>query len=148
MAPALFSYGGEAAVFEHYAGEEAPKFVGKTEFHFARYLDRHGIRWLYEPHRFALGDEEHPDRAFTPDFYLPDYDFYFELTVMKQELTTRKNKKIRLMHEQYPEIRVRLLYRRDLARIAEREGFELPEVGSPVEIVEQRWEPLEPSLAA
>ena len=33
--------------------------------------------------------------AFTPDFYLPEQDLYLEVTVMKQSLVTRKNRKIR-----------------------------------------------------
>ena len=33
--------------------------------------------------------------AFTPDFYLPDQDLYVEVTVMRQPLVTRKNRKLR-----------------------------------------------------
>ena len=55
--------------------------------------------------------------CFTPDFYLPEFDLYIELTTMKQSLVTRKNRKLRLMRELYPEIRVKILYRRDFRRL-------------------------------
>ena len=44
-----------------------------------------------------LGRDEHGrvTSAFTPDFYLPDQDLYVEVTVMKQSLVTRKNRKLR-----------------------------------------------------
>ncbi len=40
--------------------------------------------------------------AFTPDFYLPEFDLYVELTTMKQSLVTKKNRKVRLLRELYP----------------------------------------------
>ena len=58
--------------------------------------------------------------AFTPDFYLPEQDLYLEVTVMKQSLVTRKNRKIRKLREQYPEIKVKLFNRRDFERLAQK----------------------------
>ena len=49
---------------------------------------------------------------FTPDFYLPDLDLYLELTTMKQSLVTRKNRKLRELRALYPDVNIRLLYRR------------------------------------
>ena len=40
--------------------------------------------------------------AFTPDFYLPEQDLYIEVTVMKQSLVTRKNRKLRELQRLYP----------------------------------------------
>jgi hypoxanthine phosphoribosyltransferase len=51
--------------------------------------------------------------AFTPDFYLPQFDLYVELTTMKQKLVTRKNRKVRRMRELYPDTRIKVLYGRD-----------------------------------
>lgn len=59
----------------------------------------------------------------TPDFYLPEQDLYIELTVMKQSLVTRKNRKLRKLRERYPEIRVKLFYRRDFERLAQKYGL-------------------------
>ena len=42
--------------------------------------------------------------AFTPDFYLPEQDLYLEVTVMKQSLVTRKNRKLRKLRELYPDV--------------------------------------------
>ena len=48
------------------------------------------------------GEDGRVTRAFTPDFYLPDEDLYIEVTVMKQSLVTRKNRKLRELKQQYP----------------------------------------------
>ena len=42
--------------------------------------------------------------AFTPDFFLPEQDLYLEVTVMKQSLVTRKNRKLRKLRERYPDV--------------------------------------------
>ncbi len=85
-------------------------------------LDFYGIRWDYEPTTFVLDrDEEGRVRsAFTPDFYLPEQDLYVEVTVMKQSLVTRKNRKLREIKRLYPDVNVKLFYRRDIERLAQR----------------------------
>jgi len=50
---------------------------------------------------------------FTPDFYLPDEDLFIEITTMSQKLVTKKNRKIRLLREQHPDIRCKIFYQRD-----------------------------------
>ena len=90
-------------------------------------LDYYGVPWEYEPTTFVL--ERDPDgrvtSAFTPDFYLPEQDLYLELTVMKQSLVTRKNRKLRKMKERYPEINIKLFYKRDIERLGQRYGLKL-----------------------
>ena len=61
--------------------------------------------------------------AFTPDFYLPEQDLYLEVTVMKQSLVTRKNRKLRRVRELYPDVKIKLFYERDFAKIASRYGL-------------------------
>jgi hypoxanthine phosphoribosyltransferase len=61
--------------------------------------------------------------AFTPDFYLPEQDLYLEVTVMKQSLVTRKNRKLRRVRELYPDVKIKLFYERDFAKIALRYGL-------------------------
>ena len=58
--------------------------------------------------------------AFAPDFYLPDQDLYVEVTVMRQSLVTRKNRKLREVRRLYPDVKVKLFYRRDIERLAQR----------------------------
>ena len=83
--------------------------------------------WEYEPTTFVLEEDEDGRvlEAFKPDFYLPEQDLYVEVTVMKQSLVTRKNRKLRKLRERYPEIRVKLFYKRDIERLAERYRLEL-----------------------
>jgi len=40
--------------------------------------------------------------------------------MMKQSLVTRKNRKLRKFRERYPETRIKLFYKRDVERLAER----------------------------
>ena len=58
-------------------------------------------------------------QAFTPDFFLPEQNLYVEITAMKQSLVTRKNRKLRKLRERYPDVRIKLFYRRDLERLAQ-----------------------------
>ena len=112
----------ETPHFQAYRGEEPPRFVNEAELEYAKILDYHGVPWLYEPHTFVLERDEEGKvvEAFTPDFYLPEQDLYLEVTVMKQSLVTRKNRKVRLMAEHYPDVEVKVFYRRDVERLAER----------------------------
>jgi len=85
------------------------------------------VPWEYEPTTFVLEEDEEGRvvEAFKPDFYLPEQDLYVEVTVMKQSLVTRKNRKLRKLRERYPEVRVKLFYKRDIERLAERYQLEL-----------------------
>jgi hypoxanthine phosphoribosyltransferase len=98
-----------------------PGFAHPAELEFARILTFYRIRWVYEPTTFALTytPEGRPREMFTPDFYLPDHHLYIELTTMRQQLVTRKNKKLRLMREHHPNVRIKLLYRRDYHRLVD-----------------------------
>lgn len=108
--------------FQAYCGAEPPRFANRIELECAKILDWYGIPWAYEPTSFVL--ERDADgrvtRAFTPDFYLPEPDLYVEVTVMKQSLVTRKNRKLRELRELYPHVNVKLFYRRDIERLAQR----------------------------
>jgi bifunctional protein TilS/HprT len=100
------------------------RFAHPAEVIFARLLTFYGIRWAYEPTTFAVrwASDGQPQEFVTPDFFLPDYQVYVELTTMRQRLVTRKNRKFRLLREQYPNISVRILYLRDFERLRETIG--------------------------
>jgi hypoxanthine phosphoribosyltransferase len=49
---------------------------------------------------------------------------YLELTTLRQDLVTRKNRKLRLFRERYPDKTVHLLYRRDLEGILGRPALD------------------------
>jgi hypothetical protein len=96
-----------------------PVFAHESEAEFAQFLDFYQIEWRYESICFPIGwdDEGRVNESFTPDFYLPAFELYVELTTMRQRLVTRKNRKVRLMREFYPEVRIKLLYRRDFRKL-------------------------------
>ena len=58
--------------------------------------------------------------AVTPDFHLPELDLYLEVTAMRQCHVTRKNRKLRRLHEVHPGVRCVALYQRDRERLRER----------------------------
>jgi hypothetical protein len=117
----------EISHFQAYRGSAPPRFAHEAEVEYAKILDYHGVPWLYEPRTFVLEEAEDGRilEAFTPDFYLPDQDLFVEVTVMKQSLVTRKNRKLRKLRQRYPEIRIKLFYKRDLERLAQRYGLKL-----------------------
>ena len=119
------------------SGDGPPKFAHPSEKEFAQILDFYGLKWEYEPRSFPLRwDGDRILEMLTPDFYLPDLDLYLELTTMKQSLVTHKNRKIRLMHEIFPDVSVRLLYRKDFHRLLAKFGFG-PLIESGVEGIER-----------
>lgn len=101
-------------------------FSHPSEEEFARILDFYGIRWLYEPRTFPLewDSEGNVIEAFAPDFYLPDFDLFVEITTQKQRLTWRKNRKIRKLKELYPEVKIKVIYARDYAHILRKFNLE------------------------
>ena len=94
-------------------------FVNRGEEEFARLFDYYNLRWEYEPHSFAVewDADGKPTKYFTPDFYLPDYDLYVEVTTMKQRLITKKHRKIRLLKHYYPHVNVKLLNLNDFKKL-------------------------------
>ncbi len=93
--------------------QSRPKFAHPSEEEFSRILDFYQIEWQYEPTSFPLETDENGEvvEAFSPDFYLPQYDLYIELTTIRQKLIARKNRKIRRLRELYPNISIKLVNR-------------------------------------
>lgn len=91
-------------------------------------LDFYAIAWEYEPRTFVLERDRdgNPVQAFTPDFYLPAYDLYIEITTLNQKLVTKKNRKARLVQQLYEGVRVRVLYQRDYLHLLVKYGLEPP----------------------
>jgi hypothetical protein len=113
--------------FQAYRGRETPRFANRAELECAKVLDYYGVPWEYEPTTFVLEEDAEGNivEAFKPDFYLPEQSLYVEVTVMKQSLVTRKNRKLRKLRERYPDVRVKLFYKRDIERLAQRYQLEL-----------------------
>ena len=112
----------ERADFQENRGRARPRFANEAERECAKVLDFYGVPWEYEPRTFVLEEDEDGRviEAFTPDFYLPEQKLFLEITVMKQRLVTRKNRKLRKLRERYPDVNVKLFYKRDIERLAQR----------------------------
>src|SRR6266511_5102150 len=87
-------------------------FAHNSERQFAKLLDFYGIEWEYEPRTFAIDTDAEGNtlRAFSPDFYLPAYDLYIEITTLSQKLVTKKNRKVRRLRELYPDVKIKIFY--------------------------------------
>ena len=106
---------------------ERKAFGHPSEEVFANLLDFYRIAWDYEPRSFPLQWDKDGKvaEAFTPDFYLPEFDLYVELTTMKQANVTRKNRKIRLLRAIYPHVNIQVFYQKDVQDLVMK--YRLPE---------------------
>jgi hypothetical protein len=112
----------EFQTLEQLHTERGPLFAHTSEADFAKILDFYKIAWQYEPKTFPIQWDERGRilESFTPDFYLPAQDLYIELTTQKQRLVTKKNRKIRLLRQLYPEVNIKIFYRRDVERLRQK----------------------------
>lgn len=104
--------------------DEVP-FAHASERVAAEILDYYGVEWEYEPRTFAL-EHDASGRvivSFTPDFYLPEFDLYIELTTMSQKLVTKKNRKVRRLRELYPDVNIKIFYQKDFRALLHRFGL-------------------------
>lgn len=95
-------------------------------------MDFYQIEWDYEPTAFDIdwdvtGVVTH---RFAPDFYLPEFDIYIEITTLNQKLVTKKNRKVRRLTALYPDVRCKILYQRDYLNFLIKYGLEEPSQGS------------------
>jgi|GEM_PF-83645 len=105
-----------------------PNFSHPSEEIFANLLDFYRVAWEYEPRTFPIrwDNEGNVLESFTPDFYLPQFDLYVELTTMKQSLVTRKNRKIKLLRQIYPHINIQVFYQKDFENLIFKYGLDRP----------------------
>jgi hypothetical protein len=111
------------------------RFAHNSELQFAKLLDFYGVDWQYEPRTFVLETDRdgNPSQAFSPDFYLPTYDLFIEITTMNQNLVTKKNRKARRLRELYPDVRIKVFYQRDYLNLLVKYGLEPPSQDMPVD---------------
>jgi len=91
-------------------------------------LDFYQIEWEYEPTAFVLERDSsgQPTQKFRPDFYLPEYKTYIEITTLSQRLVTKKNAKVRRLAELHPDIKCKIFYQRDYLHLLIKYGLEEP----------------------
>ncbi len=119
---ATTSGGQELPVSEKVA---ATRFAHPSERVAAQILDFYHVRWDYEPTTFPIEWDRNGNvlASFTPDFFLPEFDLYIELTTMSQKLVTKKNRKVRRMKELYPDLNVKIFYQKDFRKLLFRCGI-------------------------
>ncbi len=100
-------------------------FNHPSEEEFASILDMHNIEWEYEPRTFPIewDVEGNVTQAFSPDFYLPRFDTYIELTTMNQKYTSQKKKKMQKLKKLYPGTNINIVYKKDFYTLAKRFGL-------------------------
>jgi hypothetical protein len=103
-------------------------FAHNSERQFARLLDFYRVEWEYEPTAFPIEWDAagQPVQQFRPDFYLPGFRLYIEITTLNQRLVTKKNRKVRRLRELYPDVRIKVLYQRDYLSLLAKYGLEPP----------------------
>jgi hypothetical protein len=106
-------------------------FAHASERQFARLLDFYQIEWQYEPRSFDLERDAAGNviQRFTPDFYLPAYDLFIEITTLSQKLVTKKNRKVRRLRELYPEVSCKIFYPRDYLSLVTKYGLDQAQAG-------------------
>jgi len=99
------------------------KFAHEAEEQFATILNFYNLEWHYEPTMFVIRTDEDGvvRRGFTPDFYIPEYDTYVEITVMQK--AAKKRRKINNTLEIYPELNIILINRQDMEDLRVRYSF-------------------------
>ncbi|MDQ4028274.1 MAG: hypothetical protein M3214_09540 [Actinomycetota bacterium] len=107
---------------------ERCEFAHNSERQFAKLLDFYEIDWEYEPTTFDIEWDRDgtPTQRFTPDFYLPKFDLYIEITTLNQKLVTKKNRKVRRLMALYPDVRCKILYQRDYLNLLLKYDLEEP----------------------
>lgn len=97
-------------------------FKHPSEEEFSKILDMYNITWQYEPRTFPIAwdAEGNITMAFSPDFYLPDFDTYIEITTMEQKYVTEKKKKVRLLRELYPGTNINIVFKNDFYSLLKR----------------------------
>ena len=107
---------------------ERSEFAHNSERQFAKLLDFYQIDWEYEPTTFDIEWDRDgiATQRFTPDFYLPKFDLYIEITTLNQKLVTKKNRKVRRLMALYPDVRCKILYQRDYLNLLVKYDLEEP----------------------
>ncbi len=97
-------------------------FKHPSEEEFAKILDMHEIEWEYEPRTFPIkwDSEGNITQAFSPDFYLPRFNTFIELTTMDQRYVSQKKKKVQLLKKLYPGTNINIVFKNDFHSLVKR----------------------------
>jgi len=103
-------------------GKRSAVFKHPSEEEFARILDMNHIEWQYEPRTFPIKTDAEGNitQAFSPDFYLPKFDTFIELTTMNQKYVAEKKKKVQLLRKLYPGTNINIVFKKDFNTLVKR----------------------------
>lgn len=93
------------------------KVQGSWEKKFAEYLNSHNIRWTRTTISF-LGSHR-----YTPDFYCPNEDVYFEVKGFRRD---RDIYKMHLVLREHPNLKIKMIEKRELKNLDKISIFNLP----------------------
>ena len=104
----------------------AVRFVHQSEEEFSKILDFYQIQWEYEPKTFPLRWDEKGNliECFSPDFYLPAFNTFIEITTCRQRLINKKKKKLKLFKELYPYNKILLIKNSDFHHLMWKYGIQ------------------------
>lgn len=77
-------------------------FRSNWEANFARILNLQDVKWLYEHQTFQVTET----MSYTPDFYLPDEDLFYEL---KGRMDEKSKLQLELMSTKFPHIKIKVI---------------------------------------
>jgi hypothetical protein len=111
-------------------------------------LDFYEIEWAYEPTTLDIEWDRTGSvtQRFSPDFYLPKFDLYIEITTLNQKLVTKKNRKVRRLMELYPDVKCKVFYQKDYLNLLVKYGLEEPSQGSLLDSSENEGAQVEAAL--
>lgn len=84
-------------------------FYSTWEANIARIFNLIGIKWVYAPKIFDLGEH-----TYRPDFYLPELDTYIEVKNFMGEYSLNRDKQFRKL---YPNIKLDLILKKEYVEI-------------------------------
>lgn len=93
------------------------KVQGKWEKRFAEFLNSKNITWKRVKIKYAQ------THTYTPDFYCPDYDVYFEIKGFRKE---RDLYKMYLVLREHPELKIKMIEQNEYENLENIDIFSLP----------------------
>ena len=117
----------ESHRFQAYRGAEPPRFANRIELECAKILDCYGdpLGVRADPFVLERDAEGRMTRAFTPDFYLPEPGALHRGDGDEAVARDAQEPQAARAAAALPDVKVKLFYRRDIERLAQRYQLKL-----------------------
>ena len=112
--------------FQAYCGEGLPRFANDAELECAKLLDYHSVPWDMNPGRSSRGGRERTGRRGLHSGLLPSRTGAL-CRGHRDEAVARdpQEPQLRKLRERYPDVKIKLFYKRDIERLAQRYHLDL-----------------------